>query len=57
MASAIDFLTRYEQEGNAMLEHIVTGDETWFHPYTPPMKKQAMVWKSSDEPAPKNLTP
>ncbi len=55
MASVIDFLTRYEQEGNAMLQRIVTGDETWVHHYTSPMKKQTMVWKSSDEPAPKKF--
>ncbi len=38
-----------------MLERIMTGDETWVHHYTPPTKKQTMVWKSSDEPAPKKF--
>ncbi len=38
MASTIDFLTQHEQEGNAMLEHIVTGDETCVHHYTPPWR-------------------
>ncbi len=33
-ASVIDFLTRYEQEGNAMLECIVTEDKMWVHHYT-----------------------
>ncbi len=55
MASVIDILTRYEQEGNAMLQCIATGDETWVHHYTPPSKKQTMVWKSSDEPGPKKF--
>ncbi len=55
MASVIDFLTRYEQEGNAMLECIVNGDETWVHHYTPLTNKQTMVWKSSDNPAPKKF--
>ncbi len=55
MASAIDFLTRYEQEGHAMLECIVTGDETSVHHYAPPTKKQTMVWKGSDEPPPQKI--
>ncbi len=38
-----------------MLEGIVTGDETWVHHYTHPTKEQTMVWKSSDEPAPKRF--
>ncbi len=55
MASAIDLLTWYEQEGNAMIERIVTGDEMWVHHYTLPTKKLTMVWKSSDEPTTKKL--
>ncbi len=27
----------------------------WVHHYTPPTKKQTMVWKSSDEPAQKKF--
>ncbi|KAF8786517.1 b-0-+-type amino acid transporter 1 like protein [Argiope bruennichi] len=29
MASALDFLSRYEDEGEPLLNRIVTGDETW----------------------------
>jgi len=32
MGSALKFLTRYAQEGDEILDSIVTGDETWgFH--------------------------
>ncbi len=55
MASAIDFLTRYEQEGNAMLERIVTGDEMWVHHYTPLRKNRQWSGKSNDESAPKKF--
>ncbi len=43
MTSVINFLTRCEQEGNAMLKRIVTGYETQIHHYTPSTKKQTMV--------------
>ncbi len=34
-----------------MLDHIVTGDETWFHQY----KCQSMIWKHIDKPAQKKF--
>ncbi len=42
MALAIDFLTWYEQEGNTMLERIVTGDEMWVHYYTPQRRNNGL---------------
>ncbi len=33
-----ELLTRYENEGEAFLHAIVTGDETWVHYYEPEMK-------------------
>lgn len=55
MAAAIEFLTRYQEEGEAMLDRIITGDETWVHHFTPSTKKQTMVWKTVDEPTPKKF--
>ncbi len=45
MAAALDFLERYERDGEEMLSSIVTGDETWVHHITPSTKKKSMVWK------------
>ena len=33
MMTSLDNLQRYKIEGKAMLERIVTGDETWVHHY------------------------
>ncbi len=35
IASALELLTRYEHEGFDFLKCIVTGDESWFHYWTP----------------------
>jgi hypothetical protein len=35
VAYALTFLTRYHNEGDGMLGHIVTGDETWVSHITP----------------------
>ena len=35
MLTSLDNLQRYKTEGEAMLERIVTGDETWVHHYQP----------------------
>ena len=35
MMTSLDNLQRYKTEGEAMLERIVTGDETWVHHYQP----------------------
>ncbi len=55
MAAALDFLMRYNNEGEALLDRIVTGDETWVHHVTPSTKRQSSVWKTTDEPAPKKF--
>lgn len=52
MAAALDFLARYEAEGELMLSRIVTGDETWVHHYTLPTKRQSSIWKAADKAAP-----
>jgi len=32
-------LDRYDKESDAFLDRIMTGDETWFHHYTPEFKQ------------------
>jgi len=36
---------RYHKEGDGMLSHIVTGDETWVSHITPESKQQSLHWK------------
>jgi len=42
---ALTFLMRYHKEGDGMLSHIVTGDETWVSHITPETKQQSLHWK------------
>lgn len=42
-----DFLNRFQQEGAALLDRIVTGDESWFHYYEPESKLQSMEWRAT----------
>ena len=46
-------LNRFEEEGNAFLERILTCDETWVHHYTPESKRASMEWRRKSEAAPK----
>ncbi|XKL62031.1 hypothetical protein PGB90_001864 [Kerria lacca] len=41
-AAAIDFLMRYEREGTALLNRVITRDETWVHYHCPESKRQSM---------------
>ena len=43
MGSALKFLTRYAQEGDELLESIVTGEERWGVHHTPESKQQNEV--------------
>ncbi|XP_005095693.1 protein GVQW3-like [Aplysia californica] len=52
-ASALTFLTCYNDERDDFLTHIVTGDETWLPHSTPESKQQSMQWKHTDSPQPK----
>jgi len=45
-------LQRYKTEGEAMLERIVTGDETWVHHYQPERKQASRQWKHKELPTP-----
>jgi hypothetical protein len=40
--SALTFLTRYSEQDDEFLSHIVTGDETWVSHVTPESKQQSM---------------
>lgn len=46
---------RYEQEGNAFLDSIMTSDETWIHHYEPESKKQSMEWRHASSPVKKKF--
>jgi histone-lysine N-methyltransferase SETMAR len=52
MMTSLDNLQRYEMEGEAMLERIVTGDETWVHHYQPESKQASKQWKHKESPTP-----
>ena len=40
----------YHKEGDGMLSHIVTGDETWVSHITPESKQQSLHWKRTGSP-------
>ena len=44
-ASALDFLTRYSEEGDNFLSRVVTADETWVPYATPESKQQSKEWR------------
>ena len=50
VACALTFLMRYHKEGDGMLSHIVTGDETWVSYITPESKQQSLHWKHTGSP-------
>jgi hypothetical protein len=45
MESSLMLLQHYEEQGEAFLSRIVTGDETWVFHYTPQSKAESMTWK------------
>lgn len=51
--SALQFLFRYENEGNDFLDKIVTGDESWVHYFTPETKRSSKEWRHVGSPPPK----
>ncbi|GFQ82638.1 HTH_48 domain-containing protein [Trichonephila clavata] len=50
LGSALTFLERYLNEGEDVLDQIVTGDETWVAYVTPESKQQSMEWRHSSSP-------
>ncbi len=55
LASALQFLTQYNEQGNYLIERIVTGDETRVHFWTQEIKEQSRVWKTKGEETPKKF--
>ncbi|KAJ4448998.1 hypothetical protein ANN_00390 [Periplaneta americana] len=54
-SSALSFFTRYSEQGDEFLDHIVTGDETWVSHMTPESKQQAMEWRHTALPRKKKF--
>jgi len=52
MMTSLDNLQCYKTEGEAMLERIVTGDETWVHHYQLETKQASRQWKHKESPTP-----
>jgi len=50
VACALTFLMCCHKEGDGMLSHIVTGDETWVSHITPESKQQSLHWKHTGLP-------
>jgi hypothetical protein len=50
-----DLLQRYALEGDAFMNSIVTGDESWAHHYEPETKRQSMQWHHIGSPSPKKF--
>jgi len=46
-------LLRYEAGGEAFLQRIVTGEESWVHFYEPEQKRKSMEWRHTSSPKPK----
>ncbi|GFN94946.1 histone-lysine N-methyltransferase SETMAR [Plakobranchus ocellatus] len=44
-------LDRYNAEGKAFLQHILTGDESWVHHYDPECKVQSMEYRHKTSPS------
>ncbi|UYV67781.1 hypothetical protein LAZ67_5002028 [Cordylochernes scorpioides] len=53
MEAARAFLEMHQRDGDQLFSRIVTGDESRVHHSTPETKRQSMVWKKSEESAPK----
>lgn len=51
MASALNFLTRYNDEADIFLKSIVTGDETWVLYDNPETKEQSKQWMHTHSPS------
>jgi hypothetical protein len=50
-----EHLLRYADEGEDMLNRIVTGDESWVRHYQPESKRAPMQWKHSSSPSSKKF--
>ena len=53
MQTCHEVLRLFADGGDAFLESIITGDESWLHHYDPESKQASTVWKSHGSPTPK----
>ncbi|XKL67149.1 hypothetical protein PGB90_010569 [Kerria lacca] len=44
--ASLDFLTRYNEKANDLINRIVTCDETWIHYNNPESKHESMQWSA-----------
>jgi hypothetical protein len=51
----MQFLWQFHEEGEAFLQQIVTGNETWVHHYEHASKHQRMKWKYISSPRTKKF--
>jgi hypothetical protein len=51
MGLSLQHLLWYEDEGEDVLNRIVTGDELWVHHYQPESKRASMQWKHTSSPS------
>ncbi|GFO07330.1 histone-lysine N-methyltransferase SETMAR-like protein [Plakobranchus ocellatus] len=48
-------LERYNAEGEAFLQRILTGDKSWVHHYDPECKAQSMEYRQKTSPSPRKF--
>ena len=51
----IHLFKRYNKEGEAFLERVVTGDESWVHHFDPKSKVQSMEYRHKTSPSPRKF--
>jgi histone-lysine N-methyltransferase SETMAR len=54
MGLTLQYLLLYADEGEDMINTIVTGDESWVHHYQPESKRVSVQWKHPSSPSTKN---
>ncbi|GBN27128.1 hypothetical protein AVEN_120324-1 [Araneus ventricosus] len=50
MAASLEFLKAYHKDGDPLLDHVVTGDETWVKHVNCETKRQSMQWGHKSSP-------
>jgi hypothetical protein len=55
MGLSLQHLLRYTDEGEDMLNRIITGDESWVHLYQPESKRASVQWKHPSSPSTKEF--
>ena len=51
----IHLLKRFNKEGEAFLERLVTGDESWVHHFDPESEVQSMAYRHKTSPSPRKF--